>query len=47
MLEAIPFLILFTILNSLSNTAIITYIITTKYEKYKELKEKNENSNHI
>ena len=42
MLESIPFLILFTILNSLSNTAIITYVITTKYEKYKELKEKNE-----
>ena len=44
MLESIPFLILFTILNSLSNTAIITYVITTKYEKYKELKE-NEKTN--
>ena len=45
MLESIPFLILFTILNSLSNTAIITYVITTKYEKYKEFKEKNEKVN--
>ena len=44
MIESIPFLILFTILNSLSNTAIITYVITTKYEKYKELKE-NEKTN--
>ena len=45
MLESIPFLILFTILNLLANTAIITYIITTKYEKFKELKEKNEKNN--
>lgn len=38
-------LLMISILNLMANSAIIAYVVTKKYEKYMELKEKNEKVN--
>ena len=43
MLESmITGLLIISIINLMANSAIIAYVVTKKYEKYMELKEKNE-----
>ena len=38
-------LLMISIINLMANSAIIAYVVTKKYEEYKELKEKNEKVN--